>query len=158
MKKFLLCMIVLMGMVGSVDAQSVQKKVEVDLSISPAVPCIGYPGTNVQSAELAVRYLFGPHFSAGLGIVPTFFDLPINYAPLELSFRYNMMPESKLSPYMLLDFAASFFQLSDYTYRARFALGVNYQLAPRCSLFAEVGMAAETDAIWWAPVSFGFRF
>lgn len=159
MKKVFLTIIMLLTLVGGINAQSVQnKKVEVDLSISPAVPCMGFSGMNIQSADLAVRYLFGPHFSAGIGVTPTFFDGIDFYAPLELSFRYNMMPDSKLSPYMLLNVAASFIQMSDYCYQARFAMGVNYQLDPRCSLFAEVGMAAEIDGLWWAPMSFGLRF
>lgn len=159
MKKVFLAIIMLLTLVGSIDAQNVQnKKVEVDLSISPAVPCMGFAGMNIQSADLAVRYLFGSHFSAGIGVTPTFFDGIDFYAPLEVSFRYNIVPDSKLSPYMLLNVAASFIQMSDYCYQARFAMGVNYQLDPRCSLFAEVGMAAEIDGLWWAPMSFGLRF
>lgn len=159
MKKGFLTIIFFLTMVGSIDAQSVRnKKVEVDLSISPAVPCMGHPGMNIQSADLAVRYLFGPHFSAGIGITPTFFDGIDFYAPLELSLRYNIIPDSKLSPYILLNAAVSFIQMSDYCYQARFALGVNYQLDPRCSLFAEVGMSAEIDGLWWTPMSFGLRF
>ena len=102
MKKLLL-LISLLSITGVAMSQTEnnRKWVEVDVSISPYAKPL-YDG-GALSADVAVRYCFSKHFSAGLGVstwitpktrmfaelsLAFFDDIYTLYAPLSIGFRF----------------------------------------------------------------------
>ena len=160
MRKFILffSMFVAFG----VSAQEVSsKKFEYDVAVSPRVESV-LNQADVVSGNVAVRYVFSPHFSAGVGLAPTFIEYYVgetNYVPLFLSFRYTITTGKSLSPYFLLNLGGSFLQLEpDGELQGRFAIGAGYHVSAGCSVFAEVGMSYITERTLWTPLSVGIRF
>lgn len=160
--RFTIVIAVLLFGFTDVSAQSRQeKKWETDVSMSPMVSTQLTDG-KVVSAYGAIRYSFTPHFSMGLGIVPTYFDLNTDelfYVPFQLSLRYSLTDDKKVSPYLVLDAGGSFLQVEpDPIFQARMAMGIDINLSEINSLFAELSLMYFSEDILWMPLSVGFRF
>lgn len=145
---------------------STRRWVETDVSISPYAKSICYD-INALSADVAVRYCFSKHFSAGLGIAPSMFCFNyssgdknvIDYVPFYVSLRYEFGEGEKFSPYVIGNVGMSFVQLADIAYQPRLGLGVSTWITPKTRMFAELSLAFFDDIYTlYAPLSVGFRF
>ncbi len=136
-------------------------KIEMELSISPRVNSI-VVSADIIMADYTVRYKFSDRLSAGVGFSPTFMDFSdgiTGFMPFHLSVRYILDAGQKVSPYLLMDVGGSFLQLEpDPAFLGRFAIGAEYRLSNRCSIFSEVGIAGMTTFSLWTPLTVGFRF
>lgn len=171
-KRIILLLLVGIGLSASIDltAQETRtKKFEFDVSLSPYATRMwprktGKERYRVLTADLAVRYVFNAHFSAGLGLMPTFIDLAgeddFYYVPFCFSFRYDAASGQMISPYFLLNVGGSFLQSFDPVFQVRFALGADVQISDKYSIFAEFGYAGIDVGPWkvWAPLLVGIRF
>ncbi len=162
--RFTIVIAVLLFGFTDVSAQSRQeKKWETDVSMSPMVSVSTLlTDGKVVSAYGAIRYSFTPHFSMGLGIAPTYFDLitdELFYVPFQLSLRYSLTDDKKVSSYLVLDAGGSFLQVEpDPIFQARMAMGIDINLSEINSLFAELSLMYISEYIFWMPLSVGFRF
>lgn len=145
---------------------STRRWVETDVSISPYAKTVYYEGS-AMSADVAVRYCFSEHFSAGLGLCPSmfFYDYPagsfdqIAYVPFYVSLRYEFGQGEKFSPYVIGNVGMSFVQLADIAYQPRLGLGVSTWITSKTRVFAELSLAFFDDIYTlYAPLSVGFRF
>ena len=116
----------------------------------------------VLACDLAVRYKFSDHFSAGFAIVPSCMmalDQPFGgyfYAPIMASFRYDFATLNVASPYFILDAGGSFIGLEGL--QGRFGVGVSINAFDNCSLFTELGISTLHFETAWVPISVGIRF
>ena len=88
-----------------------QKTEEYEFSISPKTTIV-YDQIEVISLSAAARYCFTDKLMLGLQLSPAFYSYleqtsetsytyrSDGFMPLSLSFRYNMMPYEKISPYV----------------------------------------------------------
>lgn len=176
MMKKRIVLLLLMGMALSASinltAQETRtKKFEFDVSLSPYATRVwpkdaGKERDRALTADLAVRYVFNAHFSAGLGLMPTFLDYAgdddFSYIPLCFSFRYDAASGQMISPYFLLNVGGSFLQSFDPVFQVRFALGADVRISDKYSIFAEFGYDGIPleGGYWmvWTPLSVGIRF
>ncbi len=167
MKKFFLILGLLsVSAVAMSQEKGIRGRVETDVSISPYAKTVYYEG-GALSADVAVRYRFSNHFSAGLGISPSmfFYDYPAGsfdqfaYVPFYVSLRYEFGEGEKFSPYVIGNVGMSFAQLADIAYQPRLGLGVSTWITPKTRMFAELSLAFFDDIYTlYAPLSVGFRF
>lgn len=167
MKKFIL-ILGLLSVSAAVMSQegNARRWVEVDVSISPYAKTVCYDD-RVFSADVAVRYCFSKHFSAGLGVAPSLIcfntssagNRITDYIPFYVSLRYEFGEGQKFSPYVIGNVGMSFVQLPDYAYQPRLGLGVSTWITPKVRMFAELSMAFFDDIyMLYTPLSVGFRF
>lgn len=167
MKKFFLILSLLsVSAVVFSQERGSRRWVETDVSISPYAKSVCYD-INALSADVAVRYCFSKHFSAGLGIAPSMFCFNyssgdkniIDYVPFYVSLRYEFGQGEKFSPYVIGNVGMSFVQLADIAYQPRLGLGVSTWIIPKTRVFAELSLAFFDDIYTlYAPLSVGFRF
>lgn len=167
MKKFFLILSVLMISAAAMSQEVNNRRwVEADVSISPYAKTVYFEG-GALSADVAVRFCFSKHFSAGLGVAPSMFyyDYPagsfdqIAYAPFYVSLRYEFGEGQKFSPYVIGNIGMSFVQLADIAYQPRLGLGVSTWITPKTRVFAELSLSFFDDIhTLYAPLSVGFRF
>ncbi len=155
---FIIIIVFLHGYFQSLYAQ----RAEIDISVSPFSDAIMNQAA-VISTDFAVRYKVSDAFAVGLGINPTFLkytvgEIEINYLPVYLSFRYQIAENKYISPYFLLNLGGSFIQLEpDPEFQGRVAIGTDFIISQRCSLFVELGVSYITTRTLWSPFSFGIR-
>lgn len=167
MKKFFLILSLLsVSAVVFSQERGSRRWVETDVSISPYAKSVCYD-INALSADVAVRYCFSKHFSAGLGIAPSMFCFNyssgdkniIDYVPFYVSLRYEFGQGEKFSPYVIGNVGMSFVQLADIAYQPRLGLGVSTWITSKTRVFAELSLAFFDDIYTlYAPLSVGFRF
>lgn len=164
-KLFLLLSLLSITGIAMSQTENNRKWVEVDVSISPYAKPL-YDG-GALSGDLAVRYCFSKHFSAGLGVAPSTFYYDYQngnadcfaYVPFYVSLRYQFDEGAKFSPYVIGNLGMSFLQLDDYAYQPRLGLGMSTWITPKTRLFAELSLAFFDDIYTlYAPLSIGFRF
>lgn len=165
-KLFLLLSLLSITGVAMSQTGNNRKWVEADVSISPYAKPVCYEG-GALSADVAVRYCFSKHFSAGLGVAPSMFYYDyqngnadrIKYMPFYVSLRYEFGEGMKFSPYVIGNLGMSFLQLADYAYQPRLGLGVSTWITLKTRMFAELSLAFFDDIYTlYAPLSIGFRF
>ena len=153
---FIIIIVFLHGYFQSLYAQ----RAEIDISVSPFSDAIMNQAA-VISTDFAVRYKVSDAFAVGLGINPTFLKYTvgeIKYLPVYLSFRYQIAENKYISPYFLLNLGGSFIQLEpDPEFQGRVAIGTDFIISQRCSLFVELGVSYITTRTLWSPFSFGIR-
>lgn len=167
MKKIILILSLLAVSVAAMSQEgNTRRWVETDVSISPYAKTVLYEG-GALSADVAVRFCFSKHFSAGLGVAPSmfYFDYPsgsfdlIDYVPFYVSLRYEFGEGQKFSPYVIGNIGMSFVQLADIAYQPRLGLGVSTWITPKTRVFAELSLSFFDDIhTLYAPLSVGFRF
>ena len=167
MKKIILILSLLAVSLAAMSQEgNTRRWVETDVSISPYAKTAFYVG-GALSADVAVRFCFSKHFSAGLGVAPSMFyyDYPAGsfdqfaYAPFYVSLRYEFGEGQKFSPYVIGNIGMSFVQLADIAYQPRLGLGVSTWITPKTRVFAELSLSFFDDIYTlYAPLSVGFRF
>jgi hypothetical protein len=139
---------------------SKKKKFEWEASISQTAK---FNFFDVLACDIAVRYKFSDHFSAGIAAVPSTLimtDSPFNgifYLPTMASLRYDFATQKTLSPYFILDAGGSFIGGFE-GFQGRFGIGLDINAFDNCSLFTELGITTLAFELVWIPISAGIRF
>ena len=161
-----LCVLIALLFMGGFTNLSAQestqksKKFEWEASISQTAK---FNLFDVLACDIAVRYKFSDHFSAGIAAVPSTLimtDSPFNgifYLPTMASLRYDFATQKTLSPYFILDAGGSFIGGFE-GFQGRFGIGLDINAFDNCSLFTELGITTLAFESAWIPISAGIRF
>lgn len=123
-----------------------------------------------MSVNIANRYVFTERFSLGVQISPTFFtyysDKPNEYytkdndlfLPIMLSFRYDIVPKGKMSPYFSVNFGTGilFSEADKWVLHGGAYVGLDFFRRDLFSLFVEFGLDYGVLGVY-TPLKIGFR-
>lgn len=157
------------GLNAQEHLEGAHKNMEYEYSISTKTTMF-QDSVGVMAVNIGNRYVFTERFSLGVQITPTFFtyysDKPDEFytkdndlfLPLMLSFRYDIIPRGKMSPYFTVNFGTGilFSNAERWVLHGSAYVGLDFFRRELFSLFVEFGVDYGALGVY-TPFKIGFR-
>ena len=158
-----------LGLNAQEHLEGAHPRMEYEYSISTKTTMF-QDSVGAMSVNIANRYVLTERFSLGVQVSPTFFtyysDKPEElytkdndlFLPILLSFRYDIIPHGKMSPYFTANFGTGilFSEADKWVLHGGAYVGLDFFRRDLFSLFVEFGLAYGVLGVY-TPLKIGFR-
>lgn len=158
-----------LGLNAQDKLEGTNKNMEYEYSVSTKTTMF-QDSIGAMSVNIANRYVFTERFSLGVQISPTFFTYYSDksdelytkdndlFLPVLISFRYDILPKGKISPYFTANFGTGilFSEADRWVLHGGAYVGLDFFRSELVSLFVEFGLDYGVLGVY-TPFKIGFR-